>query len=345
MKQLLLLSALILALAVGGCSLPGGISPEVESASGTFFAMNTYLQFTAYGENADEGLSAAQARIKELEKLWSVTEEGSDIYAANHSDGTAVLLHQDTADLVGFALEMAEETDGALDPTIYPILTAWGFTTDEKRIPSRQELESLQAQVGYERVLLDGVSLTLPAQMQLDLGAVGKGFAGDLAAEVLWEYGITSALLDIGGNIQAVGSRPDGSDWRLALRNPLGEGSLGTLSVSDCAVVTSGSYENYFEQDGKRYGHILDPDTGYPVENGLLSVTVIAKQGKLCDALSTALFVMGKEQAVRYWEDHQNFEMLLVTEAGEIFLTPGIIDCFSLSGDFQTMPVYHLSQP
>lgn len=305
-----------------------------------FFAMDTYMTFTAYGQEADTALQAAEEEIHKLEGEWSVTDENSQIYKINHSQGAPVTLSEDTAKILDFALEMARQTDGALDPTIYPIMTAWGFTTDQNRIPSSEEIESLLENVGYEQAALNGNQIQLPAGMELDLGAVGKGYAGDLAAEILKDRGITSALLDIGGNIQAIGSRPDGSNWRLGIRNPFGEGQVGVLSVSDRAVVTSGNYERYFAgDDGQTYGHIIDPSTGYPADTGLASVTIIAEEGKVGDALSTAMFVKVPQEAEEYWRAHQDFDMLMITEDGEIRLTEGIQDSFTLSGSFANMEV------
>lgn len=158
---------------------------------------------------------------------------------------------------------------------------------------------------------------------------------------MLREDGISSALFNIGGNIQAVGSRPDGTDWRLGIRSPYGEGELGVLEISDCAVVTSGNYERYFVgEDGRTYGHIIDPETGYPADNGLASVTILAEEGKMGDALSTSMFVKGLEGALNYWRDHLDFDMIAVTEDGEIYLTEGIEEKFTLSEDFSNMEVH-----
>ncbi|EOS25125.1 hypothetical protein C804_04715 [Lachnospiraceae bacterium A4] len=174
----------------------------------------------------------------------------------------------------------------------------------------------------------------------IDLGAVGKGYAGDEAAQILRERGITAALLGIGGNIQAIGTKPDGSDWRVGLKDPFSGGVLGIIQVSDVAVVTSGNYERFFiGEDGKVYGHIIDPATGHPVENGIASVSVIASEGKLCDALSTALFVMGLENAQDYWRQHRNYEMILIMEDGDIYLTEGIRDSFSLNSEYRNMKI------
>ena len=320
---------LLLLTALSGC---GRTNLEAQEAENSFFAMNTYMTFTAYGEQAEDALADARARVEEVEALWSVTDEGSEIYQANHSGGEPVNVSEETAELVSFALEMAEKTDGALEPTIYPVLRAWGFTTDTKQVPSQEEINALLGDVGHEKITLDGTLLTVPEGMELDLGAVGKGYAGDLAAEAVRARGIECAILSLGGNIQAVGSRPDGTDWRVGLRSPWEDGTLGVLRVSDQAVVTSGGYENYFEdEDGNVYWHILDPETGYPAKSGLLSVTIICTQGRMGDALSTALFVMGPQKAEEYWRENGDFEMILVTEEGEILITEGVADRFTLS--------------
>lgn len=325
-----------------------GIPGRMEAYSGSFFAMDTYMTFTVYDDSARDAQTAleqAEERIHELEGMWSVTDESSDIYAVNHGGGQPVKVQKDTEGLLSFALEMAEETGGALEPTLYPVLTAWGFTTGENQIPPAERIESLRQSVGYDRVVLTGDTVTLEEDMMLDPGAIGKGYAGDEAGQLLRQSGIISALLDIGGNIQAIGSKPDGSDWRLGIRSPFGEENevLGVLRISDCAVVTSGNYERYFiGDDGVRYGHIIDPETGYPVDNGLASVTVIAKEGKLCDALSTALFVMGVERAVSYWESRQDFDMLLVTEDGEIYMTEEIKRKFDLRDKYKNMAIQEI---
>ena len=245
----------IVSIVLAGCLVVGlaacfqqreeGQTPDTRD----FFAMNTYIRLEAYGNGAADALALAQARIEELEGLWSVTDEVSEIYALNHSGGQPVSVSDDTAAVVSFALEMAEETAGALEPTIYPVLTAWGFTTDEHRVPSREEIDRLLASVNYRRVSVNGNTVQLEPGMMLDLGAVGKGYASDEVEELLRAEGVTSALLDLGGNIVMIGSRPDGSDWRLGLQSPFENDTVGVLTASDCAVVTSGNYENFFTAD------------------------------------------------------------------------------------------------
>ena len=305
------------------------------------FAMGTYMDFTAYGEQAESALEDAVDHIEEWDALWSTTNENSEIYAANHSHGQPVSLSQETEELLTFTLQMAEQTDGALDPTIYPIVHAWGFIDQEYRVPSDEEIETFISLTGYEKVLVENHTVSLPEGTQLDLGAVGKGYAGELLADELRERGITSALLDIGGNIQMVGGRPDGSMWRLGIRNPFGEGSFGILEAEDSAVVTSGGYERYFtDEDGTIYWHILDPATGRPADSGLVSVTIIADSGVLADALSTSIFIMGLDEGSEYWRTYGGFNMLLMTESGEIYLTEGIKDYFTLEEEFSDREIH-----
>ena len=315
-----------------------------ESKSESFFAMDTYMTITAYGENAASALEQAEERVTELEKMWSVTDENSEIYAVNHSDGAAVAVSNETAELLDYSLRISDLTNGALDCTMYPVLTAWGFTTSNYNIPTDTELANLLKNTGYEKVKLDGNSIAIPEDMQIDLGAVGKGDTGDRIVDILQENGIESALLDLGGNIQTIGTKPDGTQWKLGLRSPFDEGSFATLEVSDCAVITSGGYERYFVGDGgETYWHILDPATGKPAHSGLVSVTIVGKEGRLCDALSTSLFVMGLDKAKELWEQRDDFEMVLVSEEGVIYLTEGLEENFSLNqmyGNLQTEVIH-----
>jgi len=319
------ISALLL-LALSGCG------SRAEPAEHSFFALDTYITMQADGPAAQTALEAVEEQVKAWEQQWSVTSPGSEIYAINHGGGEAVIVSADTAQLIDFALEQSRQTGGALDPTIYPVLTAWGFTTGSYQVPTQTELEELLSFVDYRNVHLQGSTVTIPDGAQIDLGSVAKGFIGDESADLLRERGITSALINLGGNVQTVGAKLDGSPWRIGVRNPFAGGNLGVLEIVNMAVVTSGGYERYFTDDaGNAYWHILDPQTGRPAKSGLASVTVIAPEGKRCDALSTALFVMGLEQAAEYWQSCGDFEMLLVLEDGGIWITEGLEKSFVLS--------------
>lgn len=311
------------------------VRESAEEYSKDWYAMDTFMSVTVYGDSgARDALERVYQRIAELEEMWSVTAEGSELYRLNHSGSGAV--SAETAELISFALDISEKSGGALDPTIYPVLTAWGFTTDEKRVPSEDELSELLKLVDYGAVSVSGNDVTLREGMMLDLGAVAKGAASNAAADILRESGVESALLNLGGSsIMTIGKKPDGSEWRIGVKDPndaLGGKNIGVLSVSDLAVVTSGAYERFFVgDDGVSYGHIIDPKNGYPVDNELLSATIIAADGRLCDALSTAVFVMGAERAEELWRSMGGFDMLLITKGGEVIVTEGAAERFALS--------------
>ena len=333
MRAQALLTCLLLLL-LSGCGATGettGTASRTEAKDVTFFAMDTVMSVRAFGAD-DALLSGAEPLVTELEAELSATREGSAVYTLNRTG--SVTLSEEGAYLLDRALALCRETGGALDVSVYPVVRAWGFTTADGnyRVPDAAELSALLERVDYTRVTLEGNSASLPEGMELDLGAVAKGYAGDRIAAYLKDAGVESALLDLGGNVQTVGKKPDGSDWRIAVQNPDGEGVLGVLAVSDQAVITSGGYERYFIDDaGTLRWHIMDPRSGYPARNGLISVTVVGDEGLYCDALSTALFVMGTEDAVAFWRGHRDFDMILVTEDGTLLLTPGLATRFAPS--------------
>lgn len=303
---------------------------DTTKMSRTVFAMDTVSELTVYAYD-ETVLDLAEEKLAELEKKLSVTLPESEIYALNHN-GTATL-SKDSATLLESAIDICDDTNGALDVTIYPIVSAWGFTTGNYRIPTETELTELRKNIGCEKVTRDGTTFSVPAGVEIDLGSVAKGYSGDLLSALLTENGVTSALLNLGGNVQAVGTKPNGEDWKVAVRHPIDtENYLGILSLSDMAAITSGGYERYFVgEDGNTYCHIIDPETGRPADSGLLSVTVVGESGLICDAMSTALFVMGLDTAVSYWKSHDGFDVIFVTENGDIYVTEGLSDSFTLS--------------
>ena len=333
--------ALCLLLGAGCAASPEDTNSEYSEY---LMAMDTLMTLTAYGPQAEEGVTQARAVITALEGLLSVTDEDSEVWAINHSGGASVTVQADTAALLDLSLDLAQKTGGALDPTIYPVLRAWGFTTDQKRVPGAEELAGLLERVDYTAVEWDGETITLPDGMELDFGSVAKGYAGQKAAEALRAAGVTSALLDLGGNIQTVGSH-DGQPWRIGITDPEDPQSyLGVVTVEDEAVVTSGGYQRYFEENGVRYWHILDPSTGQPARSGLSSVTIIGSDGGLCDGLSTALFVLGLEGAADYWRQWGGFEAVLITDEGQVWITEGLEDRFTLTGTYAEGTVEVLRQ-
>lgn len=316
----------LLFLTAAGCG-------KIEESSRYLPAMDTIMEFTVYGSNGQEGLTRCTEIVRELEQLLSVTDSESAVYALNET-GTLEQPDGHITHLLAVTNELAARTDGALDVTVYPVVRAWGFTGEEYRIPGEGELTNLLTRVDWSAVSCGESSITLPEGAMLDFGSVAKGYAGSLAADALRDLGVTSALLNLGGNVQTVGGKPDGSDWRIAVKDPFEPESgtpLGVLSLNDEAAVTSGGYERYFEEDGVRYWHIIDPDTGYPADSGLVSVTVVGKDGAICDGLSTALFILGKEKALEYWRTWGGFEAILVEEDGNVTVTAGLKERFELT--------------
>jgi len=298
---------------------------KTEAVEQSIFAMDTYMNLRAYGEQAEEALTLSCEKITELENLFSVTKEGSDIWQINQAKGKTIEVSEDTKKILKTAIEVGDETQGALDITLYPVLKEWGFTTEEYQIPEKKKLQSLLQHVDYKQIELNGNQVSIPKEAQIDFGALAKGYTSDQIIEILKENGVESALINLGGNVHTLGTKPDGSLWKIGIRNPFGTSEMCILSIADYAVITSGNYERYFTgEDGKNYWHILDASDGYPADNGLVSVTIIGKEGVRCDALSTALFVAGLEKASEYWQDRQDFDMVLVTEKGKIYITEGI---------------------
>ena len=325
-----MLSALLF---LTGCSAES--SPE--PVQGTFFAMDTVMDFTIYGESGL--IDQSESLIASLESLVSVTDANSELYAINQT-GSGTLTGK-ASSLMEQALEICRRTDGALDLSIYPIVRAWGFTTGSYQVPDEAEIQALLPLVDYRKIQYDAATgtVTLPEGMEIDLGSVAKGYAGQLAAQMLREHGVQSALLNLGGNVQTVGTKPDGSPWQIGIKDPQGEDAMMVLSVEDQAVVTSGGYERYFEQDGQTYWHIMDPSTGHPADSGLISVTIVGDEGVVCDGLSTALFVMGLEKAADLWAQSGDFEAVFVTASGEVYITEGLRDRFALTERYADTPV------
>ena len=333
MKKYFISAMLSALLFLTGCSAES--SPE--PVQGTFFAMDTMMDFTIYGESGL--INQSESLIASLESLVSVTDANSELYAINQT-GSGTLTGK-ASSLMEQALEICRRTDGALDLSIYPIVRAWGFTTGSYQVPDEAEIQALLPLVDYRKIQYDAATgtVTLPEGMEIDLGSVAKGYAGQLAAQMLREHGVQSALLNLGGNVQTVGTKPDGSPWQIGIKDPQGEDAMMVLSVEDQAVVTSGGYERYFEQDGQTYWHIMDPSTGHPADSGLISVTIVGDEGVVCDGLSTALFVMGLEKAADLWAQSGDFEAVFVTASGEVYITEGLRDRFALTEQYADTPV------
>jgi thiamine biosynthesis lipoprotein len=287
MKRLLLLiSALLLLI---------GCTEKTAAHSAAGIACDTVVTVTAYApqQTVDETMKV----IADYEAVLSKTIEDSDVWRLNHAEGMPVEVHPETAALLKLAVEIGKASEGAFDVTIAAASAMWDFASDDPAIPDADALRAAVARIDYRNVVIEGNTVMLLNGAEIDLGGIAKGYIADRVADYLRGKGVTSACINMGGNVVAIGTKPNGERWTVGVRDPNGtpDQSEEVLLIEDAAVVTSGNYERFFLRDGVRYHHILDPKTGMPVMNGLASVTVIGARSDLCDALSTACFVLGEK--------------------------------------------------
>lgn len=328
MKRLgALLASLLLAGSLTACG--GTAAQEMQSIQ--VFAMDTVMGLRACGGETEAALAAAEDEIYRLDEALSRTREDSAVSRLNSAaGGTPVDVGEELRDLIARALDFSAATDGAFDITLAPVSSAWGFTEDTYRVPEDAELALLLPCVGAEHVHLEeGTAVSLDQGTRIDLGAIAKGYASDRMAAIYQEHGITHGIVDLGGNTWVCGGNLEGEPWQIGIQDPArSAGALaGILEASDAFAVTSGGYQRYFTgPDGTVYQHILNPKTGWPVQGDLLSVTIVADNGTMADAYSTALYVMGREAAQDFWRQNGGFDMVLITKDGQVLYTPGLAD-------------------
>ncbi len=351
-KLLLLALVFVMLTACGRAETPVAVEEEsaapmqtadptsMEKHQKQVFAMDTVMILTAYGDSAETALDAAEARIYALEADLDPESSSGSVHALNVGAGGQVVMSGDCYSVMSTAMEYWRLSGGALDPGMYPLSKAWGFIGGDYRVPSETEISALLSAKNTGSILLDDAAMaaTVPVGMEVSFGAVAKGYTAQAVVDLMADMGVESAVLSLGGNVQTLGeTKPDGSQWQVAVTDPRDTGSyVGILSVGQAAVVTSGGYQRYFQQDGVTYIHILDPATGYPVANDLLSVTVVTDDGAKADALSTTLFVLGLDGALEFYRQQGDFEMVLVTGGSHVIVTPGLKDSFSGEVGFYT---------
>ena len=318
--------------------LPSNIENDGSHYSRSLTAMDTVISVTLYG-GGEAALDFVEDEITRMEKLFSVTRGNSDIGRLNSSDGKPVTISPETEALLRRSLELNKQTDGTFDITLYPVLQKWGFTTGEYYVPTQDELKTLTALTGSDKLTISNGSASLASGSMVDLGGIAKGYIGDSICTDLKGCGLESGLISIGGAVWTIGTKPDGSAWKVGVADPDEPSDyVGILSVNDEAVATSGGYERFFERDGKTYCHILDPETGVPVDTattGLISATIVGSDGTLCDALSTALFVMGRDKATEYIEAHSDINAILITTDKTFIVTSSLNDRFKTAGNLR----------
>ena len=314
---------------------------QPKNTTKTVYAMDTVMNLTAYGTDAEAALTEAEQTLYALDKLLDRHDEGSAVSALNRGE---TVENAELAALLEKAAKMRAETNGAFDPTLAPVLEAWGFGSEHPRVPSDDELDALLQNVGAEPFYtFDGDAVTLSGSMQIDLGGIAKGYAGDCVKAIFENHGCTG-VIDLGGDVVFAGMKDDGNPWRIAVKDPNKPSDfLGTLTANnECAVVTSGIYERNFTENGVTYHHIINPETGKPAESGLVSVTVVCGDAESADALSTALFVMGADKAEKLCakafsaalssntpSDRTIFSYILVTDDNRVLYSNDLGDDFT----------------
>lgn len=316
-----LLIILILIVSVsGGCSAPR----ENESLSMTGLYFDTVIQIEVWG--ADRAvLDECENICEHYEQLLSPTIETSEVSQINQAKGSPVTVSGETAELIRLGLEYGELSQGKFDITVASATDLWNFRgNEEKELPDEDTLSEAVTHIDYHNVKIEGNTVTLAdPQAKIDLGGIAKGYIADRLKEYLKDQGIEHALINLGGNMLALGGRPDGSDFKIGIQEPFAtDGTvLTSLSVSDQSVVSSGNYERYFEKDGVIYHHILDPDTGYPIQNDLYQVTIISDSSVQGDALSTTCYALGLEDGMELIKIMDGVEAVFVTSELEIHKT------------------------
>lgn len=306
----------------------------------TNFLLDTLVKISAYGPEASGAIDDAFGRISDIQEKMTVNEDTSQVISINKASGKeGVIVDDETFAVIERGIFFSELSRGRFDITIGPLVKLWGIGTDRARVPSEEEIETAKILTDYTEVSLDNnlkEVLLNKESMGLDLGAIAKGYAADAAKEVLVGRGVKHAAIDLGGNMMLIGTKPDGTPWKIGVQDPFKpRGNVfATLDIIDKTVVTSGIYERYFESGGKRYHHILDPKTGYPVDNGIASVTIITEKSIDADGLSTSVFALGLEMGMKLADEIPGVSAIFITKDKKVFVSPGVKDYnFTITDD------------
>jgi FAD:protein FMN transferase len=293
--------------------------------------LGTVCKIAIYDNPTEIAFDASFRRIDEIEQQMSLTISDSDLSKINNYTGiTGISVPDDTFNVIKKAIEIANISGGAFDPSIGPLVSAWGIGTDNARVPSQDEILQLLPLISYKDIKLDSKTSRVLLEkkgMILDLGGIAKGFAADEVREVLLNQGIKSAIINLGGNILTVGKKPDGSLWRIGIQDPAEDRGafVMILSIEDTAIVTSGPYERFFTVGDTTYHHIIDTKTGYPVRSDLESISIISGNSFIADALSTAVYSLGLEAGMKLIEKMDSIEAVAITYNQQIILSSGFL--------------------
>lgn len=290
--------------------------------------MNTVVEITIYDKNSQKLVKELFNEIQTMENKYSRYIAGSEISKVNENPGIPISVSEDTFSLVEQSLYFSTISNGLFDISIGPLVDLWDINSETPKVPLQSEIDSAKERVDYRNISIDTDNRTISVAegISLDTGAVAKGFITDNLVSILRQKKVESALLNLGGNLYLHGLKPDGSFWTVGIRNPFGlQGDyIATVSLKDMSIVTSGIYERFFEKDGKRYHHIINPKTGYPEDNELASVSILSPSSTKCDGLSTACFLLGLNDGMELIEKLDDVEAIMITKDKEVYLSSGI---------------------
>lgn len=341
-RPMIVLTALILFIVTVGWiytaygSDKHGVTAAFETDS---FAMGTVISQKVYGVGGQTAAGEAADEIKRLDRLLTFNNTQGDVHRLNQNAGIKdIEVDPVTAQIIRKAQQVSVMSGGAFDITVGPLVRAWGIGSSQEHIPSPNELGKLMPLIDYRDLEINNSVVKIKHQGQMvDLGGIAKGFAGDAVIEIYRRHGIESAFVNLGGNVVTLGSKPDGSPWKVGIRNPRPQGAdqranLGVVSVRNKAVVTAGDDQRYFIANGQRYHHILDPFTGYPAKSDLMSVTLITDSSLDADALDTAVYILGLEKGRELIRQFGGVEAVFVTVNKDVYVTEGLRDNFEFMG-------------
>lgn len=310
----------------GDSTTDNSLNDKIQKSS---FKLNTIITITLYGTQDESIIDGAFAVCDEYENLLSRTKGSSEIYQLNHSSNNSFIVSDDTLELLQRGLDYCRISNGAFDLSVEPLTSLWNFGSEQQRLPKSQEIKNALSHVGYEGIKIDGNTVTFTNDdMGIDLGAIAKGYIADKIKDYLLEQGVTSATINLGGNVLLVGKKPDGSPFRIGIQKPFEDRNetIAVMELNDVSVVSSGIYERYFEEDGVQYHHILNPSTGYPYDNNLLSVTIISKESTDGDALSTTCFALGLEKGLELIESMEDTYAVFITKDDTLHYSKGFLE-------------------
>jgi thiamine biosynthesis lipoprotein len=336
-KLFIFLLTLILCISPLLTSCTKKASSSSEPISKTEFVLGTLCTVKIFDNAPESVLDKAFERLHEIENKMTINAQSSEIMSVNSKSGEDfVKVSEDTFYVVETGKYFSELSGGGFDISIGPVVKLWNIGTDNARVPSQAEIDAAKPLVNYKNILLDKSQKKIMLKqkgMIIDLGGIAKGYAADEVYRILKENGVKHAIINLGGNVFAMGSKPDGSDWKIGIQNPFSSRGefIGTVNVKDKTIVSSGVYERYFEKNGKRYHHILDTKTGYPVDNSLVSVTIITNKSINADALSTSVFVMGLEKGMKFVENLDDVEAIFITKESKVYITSGLKNNFKIT--------------